>query len=145
MRKEVMEIAQEELERKQRSFVGKECASQDRIEQQASEFQLHLTNCREKMEELNQRITRQLTLLETSRKFTEMKKGQGDLPPRQVNKPPKFPPFSGTEPTPSGECGIETLLFQIKGARKDVTEQALRTAFFFFFFFFETFYCEFIH
>ena len=46
----------------------------------------------------------------------------------QINKPPHFPPFSGTEPTPKDECGIETLLFQVKGARKDVTDHAVRSA-----------------
>ena len=46
----------------------------------------------------------------------------------KINKPPMFPPFSGIEPTAKDECGIETLLFQVKGARKDVTEQAIRSA-----------------
>ena len=36
--------------------------------------------------------------------------------------------FSGEEPTPKDECGIETFLFQISGARKNLTDQAVRQA-----------------
>ena len=36
--------------------------------------------------------------------------------------------FSGTEPTPKDECGIETFLFQVRGARKNLTDQAVRAA-----------------
>ena len=46
----------------------------------------------------------------------------------KITKPPVFPAFSGEEPTPKDECGIETFLFQIKGARKDVTNQVVRSA-----------------
>ena len=46
----------------------------------------------------------------------------------KITKPPVFPAFSGEEPTPKDECGIETFLFQICGARKDVTDQAVRSA-----------------
>ena len=46
----------------------------------------------------------------------------------KITKPPVFPTFSGEEPTLKDECGIETFLFQIKGARKDVTDQAVRSA-----------------
>ena len=41
---------------------------------------------------------------------------------------PVFPDFSGEEPTHKDECRIETFLFQIKGARKDFTDQAVRLA-----------------
>ena len=46
----------------------------------------------------------------------------------KITKPPVFPAFSGEELTPKDECRIETFLFQIKGARKDVTDQAVRSA-----------------
>ena len=46
----------------------------------------------------------------------------------KITKPPVFPAFSGEEPTPKDECGIETFLFQICGAPKDVTDQAVQSA-----------------
>ena len=36
--------------------------------------------------------------------------------------------FSGAEPTPKDECGIETFFFQVRGARKNLTDQAVRQA-----------------
>ena len=36
--------------------------------------------------------------------------------------------FSGAEPTPKDECGIETFLFQVRGARRNLTDQAVRQA-----------------
>ena len=44
----------------------------------------------------------------------------------KINKPPTFPTFSGTEPTPKDECSIQTFLFQVRSARQDVTDQAVR-------------------
>ena len=46
----------------------------------------------------------------------------------KINKPSTFPTFSGTEPTPKDECSIQTFLFQVRSARQDVTEQAVRNA-----------------
>ena len=41
---------------------------------------------------------------------------------------PKFLPFSGSEPKSSEESGIEEFLFQIKGARLDNKDEAIRIA-----------------
>ena len=46
----------------------------------------------------------------------------------KITKPSVFPAFSGEEPTPKDKCGIETFLFQICGAHKDVTDQAVWSA-----------------
>ena len=87
------------------------------------------------MMELSRRVNEQLILLETisARAAKQMETGQPKPRNRQewneqINKPPHFPPFSGTELTPKDECGIETLLFQVKGARKDVTDHAVHSA-----------------
>ena len=88
------------------------------------------------METLTQQIQEQLKLVETVQQNAE-----SEVPvkeptvastalshPRKITKPPKFLPFSGSDPPQKGECGIETLLFQVKGARKDVADYAVRTA-----------------
>ena len=36
---------------------------------------------------------------------------------KRIGTIPRFLPFSGSEPTPAGECGVEEFLFQIKGAK----------------------------
>ena len=46
----------------------------------------------------------------------------------RISKPPTFPTFSGNEPTPKDECSIQTFLFQVRSARQDVTDQAVRNA-----------------
>ena len=46
----------------------------------------------------------------------------------KINKPPTFPTFSGTEPTPKDECSIQTFLFQVRSAHQDVTDQAVWNA-----------------
>ena len=46
----------------------------------------------------------------------------------KVSQPPNFVPFSGTIPVPKGECGIEALLYQVKGALVSRTERAVRLA-----------------
>ena len=46
----------------------------------------------------------------------------------KINKPPTFPTFSGTEPTPKDECSIQTFLFQVRSALQDATDQAVQNA-----------------
>ena len=41
---------------------------------------------------------------------------------------PKFLPFSGSEPIPAGECGVEEFLFQIKGAKMTQKDHQVRLA-----------------
>ena len=45
-----------------------------------------------------------------------------------INKLPQIPTFSGEESVPRDECSIDTFLFQIKGAREDITDRAVKTA-----------------
>ena len=84
------------------------------------------------MNELMMRVTEQLNSLEVMRKETEKRiKGEskgGRNEDERIDKLPSFPLFSGTEPTPKDECGIETFLFQVRGAQKNLTDQAVRAA-----------------
>ena len=86
------------------------------------------------MNELNQRVKESLQLLETIRQAAERKMYQRSFSctsrdnlyeGHKINKPPTFPTFSGTEPTPKDECSIQTFLFQVRSARQDVTDQAV--------------------
>ena len=47
---------------------------------------------------------------------------------KRVGTIPKFLPFSGNEPTPTGECGVEEFLFQIKGAKRTQKDHQIRLA-----------------
>ena len=64
------------------------------------------------MNELMMRVTEQLNSLEMMRKEMERKmKGEskeGHNEDKRIDKLPSFPLFTGTEPTPKDECGIET-------------------------------------
>ena len=74
------------------------------------------------MNELMMRVTEQLNSLEQIWKETEKKlkveQPEGCNADERIDKLPSFPLFSGTEPTPKDECGIETFLFQVRGARE---------------------------
>ena len=80
------------------------------------------------MDELAVKISQQLEELMNTR--DELL--QGNKPKKKADnkltKPPEFPKFSGEEPTPKDECGIETFLFKVNRARRDVTDQAVRSA-----------------
>ena len=84
------------------------------------------------MNELMMRVTDQLNTLDLMRKETERRiKGEpkeGHSTDERIDKLPSFPLFSGTKPTPKDECGIETFLFQVRGARKNLADQAVRAA-----------------
>ena len=81
------------------------------------------------MNELMMRVPEQLNSLELMRKDTEKKiRGEpkdGHNIHERIDKLPPFLLFSGTELTPKDECGIETFLFQIRGACKNLTDQAV--------------------
>ena len=90
-------------------------------------------DCKVHVDDLLQRVKEQMGLLELVKSATGRgsnngtpsgKGGQGN----RINKLPKFPIFSGEDPVPRDECSIDTFLFQIKGARKDITDRAVRTA-----------------
>ena len=89
------------------------------------------------MNELNRRVKEFLQLLETTRQAAEREMYQCSfsghsreylLEGGKISKPPTFPTFSGIEPTPKDECSIQTFLFQVRSARQDVTDQAVRNA-----------------
>ena len=77
------------------------------------------------MHELMMRVTDQLNTMEILRRETEKKmkgeKKDNHGTDKRIDKLPSFPLFSGTEPTPKDECGIETFLFQVRGAQKNLT------------------------
>ena len=78
------------------------------------------------MNDLTRRVTKQLDLLEVVHRTAEQEMLQRtqtnsalDIGPGgKITKLPVFPAFSGEEPTPKDERGIETFLFQIKGVKK---------------------------
>ena len=87
------------------------------------------------MNELNRRVKESLQLLETTQQAAEREMYQRSFlgtsrdnlyEGHKINKTPTFPTFSGTEPTPKDECSIQTFLFQVRSARQDVTDQAVR-------------------
>ena len=78
--------------------------------------------CKEKLEEMVERVKEQMKLMKIHEENESLRKDEG----KKINKPPTFSPFSGREPIPKNECEIETLLFQIRGARLNRTDQAVR-------------------
>ena len=123
------------MEQEERELANREQESQERLQHETSKIQTDFVEYQDQMNELTKRVNDQLILLEAVR--GNLGKDTGTAPSgavgsdrdkEKINKPPTFPLFSGIEPTPKDECGIETLLFQVKGARKDVTEQAVRSA-----------------
>ena len=128
LQRQRMEIRQQKEE-----LQIQEQSSQQALRDESSALQLQVEHYRGEMTELTAKVTEQLSALELLRKTTEQEVAAHSREvhpdkPHKITKPPHFPIFSGDEPTPKDECGIETFLFQIKGARKDVTEQAVRTA-----------------
>ena len=83
------------------------------------------------MHKLMMRVTDQLNTLEILRRETEKIKGEkkdNHGTDERIDKLPLFPLFSGTEPTPKDECGIDTFLFQVWEVRKNLMDQAVRAA-----------------
>ena len=126
----------EDVEREKETMKLEEDQSRMQLETDSSRMQAEFAECRMQMMELSKQVNEQLFLLETVRTNAEQQIRLGGsqrlnsqrVSNNQINKPPHFSPFSGMEPTPKDECGIETLLFQVKGAREDVTDQAVRLA-----------------
>ena len=67
------------------------------------------------MNELMMRVTDQLNTLDFMRKETKRRMKwepkEGRSTDERIDKLPVFPLFSGTEPTPRDECGIEKISF----------------------------------
>ena len=47
---------------------------------------------------------------------------------KRIGTIPRFLPFSGSEPTPAGECGVEEFLLQIKIAKMTQEDHQIRLA-----------------
>ena len=128
--------ARMELEDECQAVNRKVQESRKTINKETSRVQSEFLEYKMQMMELTRRVNEQLLLLETIRSNAERQFGAHPSPTYQpvrdrdvqINKPPNFPSFSGMDPTPKDECGIETLLFQVKGARENVTDQAVRSA-----------------
>ena len=126
--REEFRMRQEELDLEKGKLIEEEKVIKQRLQQQNSDLQLEFQQQKDKMDQLAVKISQQLEeLMSTRDEFL-----QGDKPKKKtgnkLTKPPEFPKFSGEEPMPKDECGIETFLFQVKGARRDVTDQAVRSA-----------------
>ena len=111
-----------QLERERTKMLAEIQQSQQELAQEKSRIQFEFVDYRTQMSEMRRQVNEQLILLETVWKNVEEQTRtrhlSGGCTERYalINKPPIFPPFSGTEPTPKDECGIETLLFQVRGA-----------------------------
>ena len=120
-----------QLERERTKMLAEIQQSQQELAQEKSRIQFEFVDYRTQMSEMWWQVNEQLILLETVRKNVEEQTRTCHLSGgcteqyAPINKTPIFPPFSGTEPTPKDECGIETLLFQVRGAQEDVTDHAV--------------------
>ena len=117
----------------QRETIEKEVErSRQLLAKKSSVMLQEYEGCKVHVTGLLQNIKEQMGLLEQVKSETEERRREGfyggNGGETRINKLPKFPLFSGEEPIPRDECNIETFLFQVKGARKDVTDRAVRTA-----------------
>ena len=109
----------------------------DNIKEEKEAAEVQYDSYRQEMDYLNKKVKESLYLLETTRQAAEREMYQRSfsgtsqhrfLEGNRIAKPPTFPTFSGNEPTPKDECSIQTFLFQVRSARQDVTDQAVRNA-----------------
>ena len=127
-------MQREELEKERQDLLDRQKESKLTVQEESLRMKNEYTNYQLQMNDLTARVQEQLSLLETVRKEIEgevQKKKRrscvGYIDDR-IDKLPIFPLFSGAEPTPKDECGIETFLFQVRGTRKNLTDQAVRQA-----------------
>ena len=124
-------MQREELERDRQELLERERESRMTVQEESLRIKNEFANYQLHMNDLTSRVQEQLSLLETVCKDFEdevqRKKRRSSLkyPDDRIDKLPVFPLFSGVEPTPKDECGIETFLFQVRGARKNLTDQAV--------------------
>ena len=132
--KQELRERQEEAQRGEQELLERQKESKLTVQEESLRMKNEYTNYQLQMNDLTARVQEQLSLLETVRKEIEgevqkkkRKSYQGYADDR-IDKLPIFPLFSGSEPTPKDECGIETFLFQVRVARKNLTDQAVRQA-----------------
>ena len=130
MEKERVEyrLQKEDLEKKRLELEARERESRITVQEDSIQMKNEFMGYQVQMNELMMRVTEKLNSLELMCKEMEKKlKGEqqeGRGVDERIDKLPSFPLFSGTEPTPKDECGIETFLFQVRGAWKNLTDQA---------------------
>ena len=111
-------LQKEDLEKEKLELEARERESRITLQEDSIQMKNEFTGYQVQMNELMMRMTEQLNSLELMRKDTE-KKIKGDSKgsrsdDKRIDKLPSL--FSGTEPMPKNECGIETFLFQVRGA-----------------------------
>ena len=127
-------MQKEELERERQELLERERESKMMVQESSLRMKNEFANYQLHMNDLTARVQEQLSLLETVRKDLEgevqkkKRRSSSNYFDDHIDKLPIFPLFSGAEPTPKDECGIETFLFQVRGARKNLTDQAVRQA-----------------
>ena len=130
--REEYHLQKEDLEKERLELEARERESRMTVQEDSIRMKNEFAGYQIQMNELMMRVTEQLNSLEQMRKETEKKlkveKQEGHGADERIDKLPSFPLFSGTEPTLKDECGIETFLFQVRGARKNLTDQAVRAA-----------------
>ena len=132
--KQELRERQEEARRGEQELLDRQKESKLTVQEESLRMKNEYTNYQLQMNDLTARVQEQLSLLETVRKEIEgevqhkRRRSRVEYTDERIDKLPIFPLFSGAEPTPKDECGIETFLFQVRGARKNLTDQAVRQA-----------------
>ena len=135
--REEIRMQRDDLEREKEELEAREEQSKETMKQGTEDLQSRFLGYQTEMNELNRRVKESLQLLETTHQAAEREMYQRSFSGtsrdnffdgNKINKPPTFPTFSGAEPTPKDECSIQTFLFQVRSARQDVTDQAVRNA-----------------
>ena len=132
--KQELKERQEETQRGEQELLERQKESNLTVQEESLRMKNEYANYQLQMNDLTARVQEQLSLLETVRKEIEgevqkkRRRSRAESTDERIDKLPIFPLFSGAEPTPKDECGIETFLFQVRGARKNLTDQAVRQA-----------------
>ena len=130
--REECRLQKENLEKERMELDARERESRTTIQEDSIRMKNEFAGYQVQMQELMMRVTDQLNTLEILRRETERKmrgeRKDNHGTDERIDKLPSFPSFSGTESTPKDECSIETFLFQVRGARKNLMDQAVRAA-----------------
>ena len=126
--REEFRMKQEELRGERQQLEEQERAAREQLELQSSQIKEDFQQQKEDLDQLAAAMKQQMADLLKLREELRNQGPNGQEKDHKLTKPPEFPRFSGDEPTPKEECSFETFLFQVQGARKDVTEQAVRSA-----------------
>ena len=135
--REEIRMQREDLDQEREEFEQRAQQNSKDIKEEKKAAEIQYDSYRREMDSLNQKVRESLHLLETTRQAAEREMYQRSFSftnqhsiaeGNRISKPPTFPTFSGNEPTPKDECSIQTFLFQVRSARQDVTDQAVRNA-----------------